>query len=100
MAPTRVSIVAFGALVAASIAAFFVTQHLKVSTPLVQGTPRPVPPVIDPLHPVQCGPWNNGSAKISFSLQHRSDDVIVSVVDADDDAVVRTVADGRHMRKG
>jgi hypothetical protein len=99
MATTRLSIAAFGALVAASIAAFFVTQHLKVTTPLIQGAPRPVPGVINPLHGVQCGMFNTGSATISFYLQHRSDDVIVSVVDNADDAVVRTVADGRHMRK-
>lgn len=99
MATTRLSLLAFGGLVAASIAAFFVTQHLKVTTPLIQGFPRPVPGVINPLHGVPCGEFNSGSATISFYLQHRSDDVIVSVVNADDDAVVRTVADGRHMRK-
>jgi hypothetical protein len=102
MVTTRVSIAAFAALVAASIAAFFVTQHLKVSTPLIAGgksAPRPVPPVINPRHPVQCGAVNTGATTISFYLQHRSDDVIVSVVSAEDDAVVRTVADGRHMRK-
>jgi hypothetical protein len=99
MVTTRLSIAAFAALVAASIAAFFVTQHLKVTTPLIQGTPRPVPGVINPLHGVQCGNANSGAATISFYLQHRSDDVIVSVVDDADDAVVRTVADGRHMRK-
>ncbi|HET6864818.1 MAG TPA: FlgD immunoglobulin-like domain containing protein [Solirubrobacteraceae bacterium] len=103
MATTRLSLVAFAGLVAASIAAFFVTQHLKVTTPLIAGgagAPRPVPAVIDPVHPVQCGAVRTGSTTISFYLQHRSDDVIVSVVNADDDAVVRTVADGRHMRKG
>ncbi len=100
MATARLSIAAFAALVAASIAAFFVTQHLKVTTPLIQGSPHPVPPVINPLHGVPCGNFNTGSARISFYLQHRSDDVIVSVVDQADDAVVRTVADGRHMRKG
>lgn len=102
MATTRLSLVAFAGLVAASIAAFFVTQHLKVTTPLIvggKGAPRPVPGVIDPLHPVQCGGVDTGSTTISFYLQHRSDDVIVSVVNAADDAVVRTVADGRHMRK-
>jgi hypothetical protein len=102
MATTRLSLAAFAALVAASIAAFFVTQHLKVTTPLIAGgagAPRPVPGVIDPLHPVQCGGLGSGSTTISFYLQHRSDDVIVSVVDAAADAVVRTVADGRHMRK-
>jgi hypothetical protein len=103
MATTRLSLVAFAGLVAASIAAFFVTQHLKVTTPLIAGgagAPRPVPGVIDPLHPVQCGGVGNGSTTISFYLQHRSDDVIVSVVNGADDVVVRTVANGRHMRKG
>jgi hypothetical protein len=99
MATTRLSLVAFAGLVAASIAAFFVTQHLKVTTPLIQGFPRPVPSVINPLHGVQCGKFNSRSATISFYLQHRGDDVIVSVVNPADDAVVRTVADGRHMRK-
>jgi hypothetical protein len=49
---------------------------------------------------VKCGGFDTRSTTISFYLQHRSDDVIVSVVNAADDAVVRTVADGRHMRKG
>ncbi|MGH2884798.1 MAG: FlgD immunoglobulin-like domain containing protein, partial [Solirubrobacteraceae bacterium] len=95
---TRLSLAAFGALVLASIGAFFVTQHLKVTTPLIQGAPRPVPGVINPLHGVRCGKFNSGSTTISFYLQHRSDDVIVSVVDSQG-GVVRTVADGRHMRK-
>lgn len=102
MATTRLSLVAFAGLVAASIAAFFVTQHLKVTTPLIAGgagAPRPVPAVINPLHPVKCGESNTGSTTISFYLQHRSDDVIVSVVNAADDGIVRTVANGRHMRK-
>jgi flagellar hook capping protein FlgD len=98
MATTRLSVAAFGALVAASIAAFFVTQHLKVTTPLVQGAPRPVPGVINPLHPVQCGKFNTASAKISFYLQNHSDDVNVYVV-GPGGGVVRTVAAGRHMRK-
>ncbi len=98
MATPRLSIAAFAALVLASIAAFFVTQHLKVTTPLIQGAPRPVPGVINPLHAVRCGKFNSGSTTITFYLQHRSDDVIVSVVDSQG-GVVRTVADGRHMRK-
>ena len=99
MATTRLSTVAFAVLVAASIGAFFVTQHLKVTTPLIQGFPRPVPGVINPLHGVRCaGGRNSGSTTISFYLQHRSDDVIVSVVDSQGD-VVATVANGRHMRK-
>lgn len=99
MTTTRLSTGAFAALVAASIAAFFVTQHLKVTTPLIAGSPRPVPGVINPDHPVQCGKWNSGSTTISFYLLHRSDSVVVSVISADGD-IVDTVADGRHMRRG
>ncbi len=99
MVTTRLSIVAFAALVAASIAAFFVTQHLKVTTPLIQGFPRPVPGVIDPLHGVACGQFNSGSTLISFYLQHRTDVVDVYVVDSEGE-VVRTVATDRRMRKG
>ena len=96
---TRLSTGAFALLVAATIAAFFVTQHLKVTTPLIAGYPAPVPSVINPLHPVQCGKWNSGSTTISFYLLHRSDTVVVSVVNQDGD-IVDTVADGRHMRRG
>jgi hypothetical protein len=95
----RLSTAAFAALVAATIAAFFVTQHLKVTTPLLQGFPRPRPAVIDPLHGVRCHGRNDASTTISFYLQHRSDDVVVSVVNQDHD-IVDTVASARHMRKG
>ena len=100
MATPRLSVAAFGALVVASIGAFFVTQHLKVTTPLINGAPRPVPAVIDPLHGVRCGKYNSGFATISFWLQHRSDDVDVYVVDDASGAIVRTVASARHMRVG
>ena len=95
---TRLSTGAFAVLVAATIAAFFVTQHLKVTTPLIQGAPRPVPGVINPLHGVPCvGGKNSGSTTISFYLQHRADTVGVYVVNQDEE-IVRTVATGRHMR--
>jgi len=99
VATNRLSILAFGGLVLATIAAFFVTQHLKVTTPLIQGEPRPVPGAINPVHGVQCGKYNSGSATISFYLQHRGDDVDVYVVDDASGNIVRTVATGRHMRK-
>jgi FlgD Ig-like domain len=96
----RLSTGAFAVLVAATIGAFFVTQHLKVTSPLIQGFPRPVPGVIDPLRGVPCiDGRNSGSTTISFYLQNRGDDAIVSVVDSGG-VVVRTVADARHMRKG
>jgi hypothetical protein len=96
---TRLSTSAFAVLVAATIGAFFVTQHLKVTTPLLQGYPAFVPAVIDPVHPVSCGKYNTGLATISFYLQHRSDDVDVYVVSDQTGAIVATLATGRHMRK-
>jgi len=99
---TRLSTGAFAVLVAATIAAFFVTQHLKVTTPLLAGSPRPVPAVIDPLRGVPCMQGrNSGSTTISFYLLHRADTVVVSVVSglSTDGVIVRTVSNGRHMRK-
>jgi FlgD Ig-like domain len=97
---SRLSTGAFAVLVAATIAAFFLTQHLKVTTPLIQGAPRPVPGVIDPLHGVPCGQGrNSGSTTLSFYLQHRADTVDVFVVSDATGAIVRTVASDRHMRK-
>lgn len=96
---TRLSTGAFALLVVATIGAFFVTQHLKVTTPLIQGYPRFVPSVINPLRPVKCGRYNSGSATISFYLQHRSDTVLVSVISDETGAPVETLANGRHMRK-
>jgi FlgD Ig-like domain/N,N-dimethylformamidase beta subunit-like, C-terminal len=96
----RLSTGAFAVLVAATIAAFFLTQHLKVTTPLIQGAPRPVPGVIDPLHGVPCAQGrSSGSTTISFYLQHRADTVDVFVVSEATGNIVRTVASGRHMRK-
>jgi FlgD Ig-like domain len=98
---TRLSTGAFAVLVAATIAAFFITQHLKVTTPLLAGAPRPVPGVIDPLHGVPCMQGlGSGSTTISFYLLHRADTVDVFVVSDDTGEIVRTVATDRHMRKG
>ncbi len=38
-AVSRLPVAAFVALAVATVAAFFVTQHLKVTTPLVTGRP-------------------------------------------------------------
>ena len=40
---------AFAALVLATVGAFFVTQHLKISTPLIQGDPHPSPAAFNPV---------------------------------------------------
>ncbi len=91
----RLPVAAFVTLVVATIAAFFVTQHLKVTTPLVAGDPGPFPEAISPAG-TGCGGFHR-VAQFSFYLLHRADDVNVYVVDESGD-IVRTLALGRHMR--
>jgi hypothetical protein len=95
----RLSTGAFAVLVVATIGAFFVTQHLKVTTPLVAGYPRPDPAVINPRNPVVCGGKSNGSTTISFYLLHRADTVDMYVVNSAG-TIVATLATDRHMRRG
>jgi hypothetical protein len=92
----RLSLAAFAALAAATVGAFFVTQHLKVSTPLIAGAPRPTPAVISPTGN-GCG-GQDRIAKFSFYLLNRADDVAVYIVDQSG-TIVRTLASGRHMRR-
>jgi hypothetical protein len=99
---TRLPLVAFLALVVATIAAFFITQHLKVSTPLISGVTQPNPAVINPLNERTCydpvrrarvGP----ATQISFYLLHASDRVDVFVVNARGRRVA-TLASDRFMK--
>lgn len=92
----RLPLVSFTALAVATVGAFFVTQHLKVTTPLLAGTPRPVPNVINPHGGVTCNGVDHSRMKISFYLLNRADDVDVYVVDSGG-TIVRTLATGRHM---
>jgi hypothetical protein len=91
--------IAFAALVAASVAAFFITQHLKVTTPLLAGAPRPSPEVINPLSGTRCGGVDHRVMNLSFYLLHRSDVVGVYVVDQSGN-IVSTLATNRRMRRG
>jgi hypothetical protein len=92
---------AFAALLAATVAAFFITQHLKVSTPLVTGVRGPSPAVFNPLAGTTCGdpPVDFRRTAVSFYLLHRSDDVDVYIVDQGGN-IVRTLAAGVHMQGG
>lgn len=81
----------------ATVGAFFVTQHLKVSTPLIAGFPHPYPPVINP-YGASCAGVDHRTAQFSFYL-YRADDVDVYVVDQTG-TIVRTLASSRHMRIG
>jgi hypothetical protein len=98
----RFPLIAFAALLAATVAAFFVTQHLKVTTPFYAGFPAPQPGSINP-NGTTCsgappGPpaGNYRRTDMSFYLLHRADDVNMYVVN-EDGAIVRTVASGVHM---
>jgi hypothetical protein len=103
----RLPLAAFAALAVATVAAFFVTQHLKVSTPLLAGLPKPFPSVINPVGGGVCsingphGPERISfrEMKISFYLQNRSDSVDVAVVNPSG-AVIATIGRGRYMRAG
>ncbi|HEY1508365.1 MAG TPA: FlgD immunoglobulin-like domain containing protein [Solirubrobacteraceae bacterium] len=96
---SRLPVVAFVTLAVATVGAFFVTQHLKVTTPLISGFPAPAPSWINPADGVTCQGVNHRRAFVSFYLQHRSDDVDVYIVDQSG-TIVRTIATGRHMRRG
>lgn len=97
---------AFVALAVATIAAFFVTQHLKVTTPLLNGAPAPQPAAINPIDGKVCrvrtraGTFklvSHRSTFVSFYLQHRSDDVDVYIVASDGTTIVKTLASGVYM---
>jgi hypothetical protein len=91
----RLPVFAFGGLFVATVGAFFVTQHLKVTTPLIAGYPRPAPNAINP-YGAKCGGVDHSKMQISFYLQHRADDISVYMVDSSD-TIVRTLASGRHV---
>jgi hypothetical protein len=94
---SRAAQAVFGALVAATVAAFFVTQHLKSTTPVLTGDPHPSPGAISPGNTACGGLYER--TRLSFYLLHRADDVSVYVVD-ESGSIVRTLAAGRHMRRG
>ena len=98
----RFPLVAFMALVVATIAAFFITQHLKVSTPLISGVTQPNPAAINPLNERSCyDPVRREvvgrATRISFYLLHASDKVDVYVVNRGGRRVA-TVASDQFMK--
>jgi len=100
-------VAAFVVLVMVTVGAFFIVQHLKVSTPLVAGRPAPAPSTINPVSAGVCAIRNGKGmltkmsfrrAKVSFYLINRADDVDVYIVD-DDGEIVRTLpGSGRYLR--
>ncbi len=101
----QLPVAAFVALVIATVGAFFVTQHLKVTTPLIAGSPAARPAAINPVNGQTCRlpnhlgvpvPVSFRRMQISFYLLHRADDVDVYIVD-ENGAIIDTLASGRHM---
>ena len=96
----RLPVAAFVTLAAATIGAFFVIQHLKVSTPLLAGFPAPYPAAINPINGQICkGQVDHRRMRVSFYLLNRSDDVGVDIVDPSG-ALIDTLASGVHMTAG
>jgi hypothetical protein len=91
----------FAILIVATVAAFFITQHLKVSDPLIAGA-RVLPADINPQRGRVCllagKPTNYRHARISFFLPDHSDTVGVLIVNAAGERV-QTVA-WRHLNVG
>jgi hypothetical protein len=101
----QLPVAAFVALVIATVGAFFVTQHLKVTTPLLDGHPSPHPAAFNPVNGRTCllrnrlgvrVPTSFRRTRISFYLLHRADDVDVYVV-GQNGTIIDTLASGRHM---
>jgi FlgD Ig-like domain len=98
-------VAAFVALAIATAGAFFVVQHLKVTTPFLTGAPAPFPATINPVSGGTClvrnyagqlKPVSFRRMKVSFYLLHRADDVDVDIVDPAG-RIVAQLADGRQM---
>jgi hypothetical protein len=101
----RLSTLAFAGLAVATVAAFFIIQHLKVSTPLIAGNFAPFPTAINPGAGGTCvartpdgrrAPVNYTRTHVSFFLVHQSDRVSVYVV-SQDGKTVAALASGVHM---
>jgi hypothetical protein len=105
---TRWPVAAFVALVIATVGAFFVTQHLKVTTPLLTGTPIPFPGTINPVNGRTCiartprgilAPVDFRRMEVSFYLLNRADDVDVYIVaDPSGPALATLPGSGRYLR--
>ncbi len=100
---SRFPLIAFLVLVVGTVAAFFIAQHLKVSTPLISGVTPPSPAEINPLSGRSCvdplrreriGPVS----QISFYLLHASDHVDVYIVNQSGTRTITTLARHRFMK--
>jgi hypothetical protein len=96
---SRLPNVSFLALIVASVGAFFITQHLKVTTPLIAGQRVGPPIAFNPLSGKTCGGVDYRRTTLSFYLLYRADNVAVYVVDQGGDSV-DTLTTGERVPKG
>ena len=102
----RWPVAAFVALAVATIAAFFITQHLKVTTPLLTGAPAPFPADINPVDGRVCLRRNHlgqllsvsfRRTNVSFYLLNHADNVNVYILNSDGSIVRELPGSGVHM---
>jgi hypothetical protein len=99
----RFPLIVFVALIGATVAAFFIAQHLKVATPLIAGAPQPDPATINPVaggtcyDPLDHRDRDYRTTSLTFFLLHESDHVDVYIVTPSGDRVA-TLARDRFMR--
>ena len=92
----------FAALVAATVGAFFLTQHLKVSPPLITGSPVPVPSAFNPVSGRVC--VTDSGKRVDFSktwisfVLLNTDTVEAYIFNSDGD-LVKTVSTGTRVRR-
>lgn len=98
----RLPALAFAVLAAATVFAFFHTQHLKTELPVVWGQPAPVPAAFNPVDgrvcPARNGkPLNYRHTQLTVSLPHGGT-VAVLVVNHSG-RVIATVSNGRDLQR-
>jgi hypothetical protein len=102
----RLPVAAFVTLAIATIAAFFIVQALKVTTPLLAGFPAPYPAAFNPVAGRVClrrnpqgrlVPVSFRQTAVSFYLLHRADNVEVYIIDPDGALVRELQGSGIHM---
>ena len=87
----RLPTLAFGALAVATVAAVFITQHLKVTTPLVTGPAGGLPTYGHTPHNIVPTNSRCDSVTLYFQLLHSADSFNLYIVDSRG-RVVRTLA--------
>jgi hypothetical protein len=87
----RLPVIAFGALALATVAAVFITQHLKVTTPLITGPKGGLPTYANTPHWIVPTNPRCDSVTLYFQLLHSADSFNLDIVDSHGRSV-RTLA--------